>query len=329
MLIPNSSPSIRFTGRWAFDPNGTAITTAPGSTIELAFKGTYALLSFDMEFMQYPFPHLWISIDDGCKMEVPVDAYLRLEAKTDDNHYVKIIFKSSVEMQHRWYQPLVAKVAFKGFEADSGGFLPQDSRKTIEFIGDSITEGVWVDYERQPLPGNDTYNRPFQDDATATYAYQTAKLLNIKPYIMGYGAVGITKGGCGSVPKVSEAYPYYFNGVSAEPVNADITIINHGANDRANLDAYISQYYTFLKLVRKRNPDTKLVVLSPFCGFACNELNEMVNRYNNEEHDSVTYINTNGWIPVEPLHPTREGHLIVARHLSNELKKLFEKELSS
>jgi putative glutamine amidotransferase len=35
--------------------------------------------------------------------------------------------------------------------------------------------------------------RPFHDDVTATYAYLAAEALGLEPYIMGYGAVGVTR----------------------------------------------------------------------------------------------------------------------------------------
>ncbi len=324
MILTNKSNSLRFTGRWELCEDGKSITTAPGAMVECAFVGKEAILNFDIEFSKHPFPHIYISLDNGAKIESPVDALLRIEPETYGEHYIKIIYKSSVEEQHRWYHPLEAKVALKGIEVNAEGVLPVDNRKVIEFIGDSITEGVLIDDWRQPISGLDTYNRPYQDDSTATYAYLTAEKLNLKPIVMGYGAVGITKGGCGSVPRVFDAYPYNFSNSPAVPANADITVINHGANDRFKaLSEYISEYYDFLKLVRKRNPDTIIVVLGAFCGFAADELREMVEKFNCQERDNVVYICTNGWVPLEPLHPRRDGHKVIANYLAAELKKIL------
>lgn len=46
----------------------------------------------------------------------------------------------------------------------------------IEFVGDSITEGVLIDAECTIFT-NDQLNRPFEDDVTATYAWLTAEAL--------------------------------------------------------------------------------------------------------------------------------------------------------
>ncbi len=322
MLIDNRSNSLRFLGRWTHCEDGRSITTAPGAYFEFCFKGNSAVMNFDINYSHHPYPHLYIIVDNGAKLEVPIDAMLRIETETNDEHYVQVIFKSSVEQQHRWYYPLEAKVELMNIEVDEEGTLAKDDRKIIEFIGDSITEGVLIDNCHRPIAGNDTYTGSYQDDSTATYAYLTAKAMNYRPLIMGYGAVGLTKGGSGSVPKVREAYPFNFDNSPCELSKAGITVINHGANDRGNRDTYIDEYYAFLELVRKRNPNTKIVVLGPFCGFAAKELKEMVERFNELEKDNVIYINTEGWIPLEPLHPDREGHKVISRHLISALKEI-------
>jgi len=322
MQIEVRDAAIRFTGRWEIGEKA-ATTTAPGGMIEIAFKGTAAVLYFDMEMNMPPYPHVWISVDDGAKIEAALSHVLRVEAPDDGNHVIRVIYKGAVEIQHRWYQPLIGKLRFTGVEADAPGVLPEDPRKIIEFIGDSITEGVLIDamYEFEQFNQN---NRPNQDDSTATYAYLTAMELGMKPVIMGYGAVGVTRGGCGSVPKASEAYPYNFNGSPAKAQNPELIVINHGANDRRMpVELYISEYKTLLEVVREVNPDAKIVVLSAFCGVYPAELRALVEAFNRERGDAVYFIDSTGWIPEEPLHPLRDGHQIVAQHLTHALREIL------
>ncbi len=322
MFIKTTDDSVRFTGRWNVTED-FAITTAPGGMIELAYSGTAAVLHFNTEMNMRPYPHLWISVDDGAKIEVPVDHVIRVEAPNDGDHIIRVIYKGAVEVQHRWYHPLIGKLAFTGADADAAAVLPADDRKIIEFIGDSITEGVLIDEFRR-YEQYEQFNRPNQDDVTATYAYLTAINLNMKPVIMGYGATGVTTSGCGSVPPANESYPYVYDGVRAKAQGSEIIVINHGANDRRNgAEMYIREYEKFLHLVREINPNSKIVVLSAFCGVFPKELGEMVERFNKENNDDVKFINSTGWIPAEPLHPLRDGHKIVAEHLTEELKKLF------
>lgn len=323
MFLDIKSKAIRFTGRW--DTNGDcAITTAPGGMIEVAYKGKAAVLKFNTEMNMQPYPHLWIQVDGGAKVETAVDRVIRIEAPEDGNHVIKVIYKSAVEIQHRWYGPLIGKLCFTGAEVyGEEGELPEDNRKIIEFIGDSITEGVLID-EFYHFEQYDQFNRPVQDDSTATYAYLTAMALGMKPVIMGYGAVGVTHGGCGSVPKAADAYPYNFAGSKAKAQGSDIIVINHGANDAwGTEEAYISEYKNLLDVVRKVNPESKIVVLSAFYGVYPEALKALVEKYNSENGDSIKFIDTKGWIPKEPLHPLRDGHRIVAENLTRELKRIF------
>lgn len=324
MKISADNTNIRYTGRWGIE-SGEAITTAPGGMIELDFAGESCVLLFDTTMNMQPFPHLWIRVDNGAKIEVPVDRVIRIEPCCPEkkNHHVEVIYKGAVEIQHRWYHPLVGKLRFTGAEADEFLKPQEDKREIIEFIGDSITEGVLIDAFRT-YNDFDQLNRPYQDDSTATYAYLTAMKLGMKPVIAAYGAVGITKGGCGSVPKAEEMYPYNFEGSPASASGAKLIFINHGANDGgASAEEYTKGYKSFLDLVAARNSGAKIVVLSAFCGAHAKELKKMVDEYNEEKNADIHFIDSTGWIPKEPLHPLRDGHAIVSEHLYKELVELI------
>lgn len=319
MMFGTNSKAVRFTGRWNVTDK-QAVTTAPGGVIEIAYYGCGAVLHFDVSTNTNPLPHLWIIVDDGAKTEVPLAQYLRVEANNVGNHIIKIIFKSAVEMQHRWHQPLIGKVSFCGFEADKEGILPEDNRKTIEFIGDSITEGVLVDVEYDPQK-LDQPNRVYQDDVTATYAYLTAEAYNLKPVIMGYGAVGITCSGQGAVPKVAEAYPYYYHNTPMKSLNADYIVINHGTNDGlATAEEFVDGYIQLLKLIRSRNPQSKIAVIIPFYGRFRDEFIEFIPNFNKENEDNLFLVDTYGWLPKEPVHPSRDGHKYASLKLIEALR---------
>ena len=321
MFFDINSKSLRLTGRW-HKTEKSATTTATGGKIEIAFDGCFAVLHFDTKTNEHPFPHLWIRVDGGAKIEVPLDKELRIETEENGKHYVEIIFKSAVENQHRWYEPLKAKVSFCGFEADGEGSIPADERKVIEFIGDSITEGVLID-ARENVDNLDMDLRVYEDDSMATYAYLTAEKLNMKPVIMGYGSVGMTRSGNGAVPKPLLSYPFCYNNAPYKDAGADIIVINHGANDRAATEeTYIKTYEEFLGLVRGRNSSARIVVLSPFCGVYSDSLNEMVKGFKEKNNDKIIFISTVGWIDKKPLHPLREGHRTVAEKLSGILKNI-------
>jgi len=317
-MIGCTHPSVRPIGRW-FRIEEKIVATAAGSRFHLAFRGKMVVLHFLTTFMSSPHPHLWIRVDGGAATEVPVDEKLRICVETDGNHIVEVIHKSAIEMAHRWYQPLDGRVEFLGYEADAPGELPPLSKKTIEFVGDSITEGVLIDH-----PTGDDLNwwqRPFQDDVTATYAWNTAQLLGLEPVIMGYGAVGVTRGGCGAVPEAQEAYPYCFNGAPISYSNCDYIVINHGTNDRsASFEVFRDGYFQLLDVVCAHNPNSRIFVLSPFCGAWATELDTIVREYSEARGRLIEYICSAGWIDPERIHPGRDGHICVAENLARELR---------
>ena len=339
MFIHWYDECVRLTGRWSrltedvvephahFNPTARyTATTAAGSYFELAFTGKWVWLNFDLGYGAQPQPHLWISVDGGPRVEVPVDRYLRVEAKDEGNHVVKVIYKGGMEQLHRWYLPLYGCVSFIGAQAEGPGVLPEDNRRIIEFIGDSITEGVLidVDYDDHPADLIDQHNRPYQDDNCATYAALTAEALNLRPMFQAYGAVGLTRTGCGGVPRAGLIYPWCFERVPYEGEKPDIVMINHGANDRNNgAEEYIQRYAEFIDMVRENTPDAIIVCLGAFVGAYDKELGDFVKSYNETHDKPIHFISTRGWVPAEPLHPLRDGHRTIANNLIPILKEII------
>lgn len=312
--------SIRFVGRWDRTEQKTT-TTAPGSYFELAFQGIEVELHFNTEWMTVPHPHLWVSLDNGPRFEIPIDSHLRIQARTYGNHIVEVIFKSAVEMAHRWYQPLDGRVEFLGYDAELPGELPTDNRKSIEFIGDSITEGVMIDDATGE--GIEWLRRPYQDNSTATYAWLTAEYLGLKPIIMGYGGVGVTKEGCGCVPRAQDAYPFCYHNAPISYANPNYIVINHGTNDRGKDSAvFRTGYWNLLDVVAKYNPHSRIILVPPFCGAWHDEIYTIAEEYSEETGRKIDFISSAGWITSDRIHPDRVGHRILAKNLAREIGKL-------
>ncbi len=328
MIIYPDSDKIRYTGRWNIGekfvtgrwPKNAAKSTANGNYFEFGFCGDYAIIGFDISYCRTPFPHMYINVDDGANIEVPLDRFIRISAK-DGKHKVRVIMKGSVESHHRWFEPIESCVSLLDIEADAFWDLPEDNRPVIEFIGDSVTEGIEVDGHLKYYKSND--DMVYWDDATATYAWLTAEKLNLRPVIMAYGSLGTTQTGAGNIPPVGISYKYYSDGSPMDSINADFIVINHGANDRfADTEVFTQKYLEFLDIVRERNPKSKIIALTPFFGCLTKEIKTAVDKHNAEKGDDVIYIDSTGWIPPEPVHPSREGHKTVAEKFSEILKKL-------
>lgn len=321
MIINCDSNKIRYTGRWNVSENA-ATSTANGSCFEFMYVGECAVLTFDTNNLKTPFPHIYIGVDDGAKIEVTLDKFIRISAD-EGTHKVCVIMKSSVENQRRWTEPVEAKVSLLEIEARSFVDLPKDERPVIEFIGDSITEGISIDVGYSNYGNAD--DMVYWDDATAGYAWLTARKLNFRPVIMGYGCLGTTRDGAGGVPPVATSYGFYGDGKPMESQNADFIVINHGTNDRrADVKLFKEKYFEFLRVVRKRNPNSKIISLTPFSGCLAAEIKETVEKFNFEKNDDVFYIDSTGWTTSEPLHPLRDGHKAVAEKLSKIIKERLQ-----
>lgn len=328
MKISYTHESIRLTGRWDTSDARYAQTTTTGAYIEFAFEGRMAMALFDIEANADPLLHLWIEVDGGARVEAPIDRYLRVVAPNDGKHICRIIYKGGTEADRRWYLPLTGKVSFVGINAEKPIAIGADTRKTIEFVGDSITEGVLIDTDYyadgEPASYIDMLTRIYQDDVCATYAWLTAEKLNLRPIVMGYGAVGVTRAGQGKVPAAPIAYPYNFEGSPISRPEPDVILINHGANDRSKpVSLYLEKYGELLDVIRAHNPHARLVSLSAFCGAHHEELGVFIAEYNQKNGTNVAFIDSTGWVPVEPLHPMRDGHAIIAEHLAPLLKELI------
>ena len=328
IALPYTHESIRLTGRW--DTTGeAAITTTTGAYIEFAFEGRMTLIHFDVFNNADPRLHLWIQLDGGDMIEAPIDAHLRVMAKNDGYHVCRVIYKGGTEADRRWYVPLTGKVSFMGVQVEKPAALPADTRPVIEFVGDSITEGVLIDMDFEEGGMKKEYidqnNRCHQDDVCATYAWLTAEALDLRPIFMGYGAVGATRAGQGKVPAAVEAYPYNFDGSPIADVPVDYVMINHGTNDgKAEPELLTQKYAELLDVIRAHRKNATLIVLTPFSGVHHELLEQMVADYNQKNGTHVHFIDSTGWISPSPVHPLRDGHRGVADHLIPLMQEIIK-----
>ena len=330
MFFNYDDQRIRYTGRWGEEKDqcgnkeGCITTTAVGAYFEFAFEGEYTVLRFDVISQSVGVPHLWICVDGGAKMESVVMPYIRVQTAQGGIHTVCVIVKCANELLQRWYTPIVSCVRLRGVEADSIIPLPADERKTIEFVGDSITEGVSLD-EKYRTDGIEALDRLYRNDICASYSWLTAEKLNFRPIIMGYGAVGVTHGGNGGVPKAQAAYPYNFGNSPINYPEPDYVIINHGANDAdATKDIYCRGYRKLIDTIRCVHPNSKIIAMAALCGAHTEALEKLIIAYNSESKADIIFIDTNGWIPKEPLHPQRGGHRVVAEKLAEALTNILQ-----
>ena len=321
MFFDYNHPSIEYTGRFA-DFDGKKQTVLCGSVIKIAFKGDYILLNFDTSENESPMPHVYLSLDGGAKVEAALDKFLRVEA-TYGEHQLSVIFKSKKSIQERFKTPTVGKMAFIGYYAENSAALLPDERRTVEIIGDSITEGQLVDSDLIVTPEDDQNMYPYQNDATASYAWLTAKALGLRLIQVGHGGAAVTRTAV-KLPRAIDFYDFCFEHAPVAYKSPDYVIINYGANDvKSEAKDFVDAYRELLTKIRKKHQSATIIVLAPFVGAFSEELSMLVSSFNENNADTVSFIDTSGWIAKEPLHPLRETHKIIAERLVAELKNII------
>lgn len=123
-------------------------------------------------------------------------------------------------------------------------------------------------------------------------------------------------------PSAPEAYPYCFAGVPVSYENVDYVLINHGTNDRHEeyRQRFLDGYERLLQEVYKRHPHACVIVMVPFCGAFRESLQALVETWR-QHGRRMLFVDTEGWLPAEPLHPDRCGHRIAAEKLAAQLSE--------
>lgn len=224
--------------------------------------------------------------------------------------------------------------------------VPEKQRK-IEFIGDSITCGFGVDMEDP-----ETVFRTDTEDVTRAYAYKTARALQADYSMVSYSGYGIYSGYSDTDSRSLEArVPLYYEkcGFSyAKPFGEleltdviwdfkkfvpQLVVVNLGTNDdsycrglKEREDAYSKEYAEFLKVIRKNNPQAKMLCTLGLMGERlCPAMERAVELYRKETGDeNADYLflreqrEEDG--RVSAYHPTEKSHEKAASALVEKIR---------
>lgn len=224
-----------------------------------------------------------------------------------------------------------------------------DKDVLIEFVGDSITCGYGSD---DPVKENHFSTKT--EDVTKAYAYKTAKNLDADYSLVSFSGYGIISGYSDGNKKVSnQTVPQYYtklgfswspNG-SFVPANIDwdftkrqpdVIVINLGTNDdsytkteKDRQEEYAAEYVNFLKTIREKNPDAKILCTLGVMGDRLFEyVQKAADDYSAETGDKNIYtMKFDVQSPADGYsadwHPSVTTHDKAAAKLSEEIKKLL------
>jgi len=310
---------IHYYGRWNRLAD-RAITVNSGSHVVAQFSGTGVSARFDVTLNQTPNPTLAWQIDRGAWVEGELAATLPLAVGlTAGAHEVTLMVRGLNENQSRWAPPLISSITFLGFTVTGGALQASASpvRPKIEFLGDSITEGVnvWTTH-------NGSSAHTWQTDGRVAYPTQTAQMLGAEWRQVGFGRQGLLVGGNGGVPVANDAFNWIYQGVARDSWQADLVVINQGTNDSgSSAAAFGPAYATFLGTVRAGYPAAKIAALRPFNGTHAAEIQAEVTARRAAGDARVFYVDTTGWLTApddftDGLHPNPQGSMKAAQALS-------------
>src|SRR4051794_31294924 len=316
VVVPARHPDIQYLGRWGrLDEAMTTVNS--GSRVILRFTGRHITATFDQSTVTHP-PQIYARIDRGAATLYTVDRnQLDLTPRGLAGrgvHTLQIAVKDVDERANRWNPPLQSGLLLTGFRLDRGARTvppPAPSSRRIEFLGDSITQGVRALGPEIGVTGS---------DATKDYAWLTGRALRANFRQVGFGAQGILRPGGGQVPRAAEALRFNFAGSPIDPSYVpQAVVVNQGTNDALNaVDpvAFQAAYLDYLRRIRATWPTAWIFAMRPLGGYLAREIAAAVTA---AADSRIVYVDTTGWLTAtdyqDGLHPTYAGHLQVARRL--------------
>lgn len=184
------------------------------------------------------------------------------------------------------------------------------SRPLVNFIGDSITAGCWVNGRRPAVD-----YRP-----ESNYAGLVSDWLGLDSIRIAYSAAGVIRSGTGGVPTAQGFLPQIDAATPWQVNHPRLTVINLGVNDRRfPARDFVPAYDQFVQQVRTTFPTSKVVLLVPFSQTFERTIAATAQKYR------LPLVKTAGWCRdyTDDLHPNQQGALTSARHLAAVLRKLL------
>jgi lysophospholipase L1-like esterase len=318
------SELIHYYGRWN-RLTDRAITVNTGSHVVAQFSGTGLSAKFDTSLNKTPNPTLAWRIDQGAWQEGEIAATLSLATGLSaGTHEVMLMVRGLNENQSRWSPPLVSSITFLGFDVTGGALQasPRPVRPKIEFLGDSITEGINV------FNGRNGQNTPcWNADGRRAFASQTAQSLGVEWRQVGFGRLGLLIGGNGGVPVANDAFNWITKDVPRDDWQPDLVVVNQGTNDgSASSTSFRPAYATYLKTIRTGYPQAKIAALRPFNGAHAADIKAEVDARRAAGDSQVSYVDTTGWLAngdyTDGVHPNEQGSQKAAAALVTAIKSI-------
>lgn len=318
---------LQYRGRWSVR-DGRALAVNTGSQLQACFSGDRLVLRFDATYPHEP-PQLWVRLDLQPWQKVEVAPRIELAPTPPHSaHELRVVFKGAREWDNRWKAPLQTAILLTGIGLAEGGKLlepPPLPALRIEFLGDSITEGVLLHRLDRPFPEA----WPERADGRLGCAFQTGERLRADTRVVGFGRQGVTVEGNGGVPPAPDAFPWICDGVPKDGWKPDLVVINQGTNDGSvPADRFRPAYSRYLGLIRTDYPEAHLFALRPFNDAHAEDIRALVEQRVATGDARLHFVDTSGWLDstidtTDGVHPNAMGHRKAAERLEAEIRAVL------
>lgn len=306
-IIRMNASAIQYLGRWDVRSDGTC-TGYFQSTLRFRFTGKSLTVVLGNQ------RQIAVKIDGGqIKAYSPNSSgavVLADKSLNDGVHSVDIYIKNKDSC------PI-----FQSILLDAGAKLqlPTDL-PTIEFIGDSITEGY--------------IGSGYDNGVSSSYAFLTGEKLGYAHNTVAYGGITLVAG-YGS-PDTTGMISRYFMTSERSTGGPDTTawdtsrytpdylVINLGTNDatfKVAASKFYLSYIDFLERLRENYKDSVIFVMSPLGGQYKDIVRSVVESIHNVGDLKTVLVDSSSWITadqtVDGTHPSPNAHQIVANKLAD------------
>ena len=302
-LIDPSNPNIQYRGRWDYSNPSAPWCHAKSSTIIANFQGTSIAVSFSGGTSDY----IRVIIDDDAqgsgKIPTPAGLTTIVSGLSDTIHKIEIVKETDQ-----------GRMTFNGFELDAGRSLdtppPRPPRK-IEFYGDSNQAGYSLESERNDgdvaLRGN-----------YYTYPAIVARMFNAEyvNFSKSGSTIGSTDTANNRIDWSSSSPLWNFNNFQA-----DLVVVNVGANDKGPEKRKKDKYHAFLDDLRAEHPSAHIMLYNAY-GWSFNEPANFIQEVIEARNDSDMSWAVFPWVFAQ-WHGCEDDHggmaMVLADHITSVL----------
>lgn len=275
-----TAENVKFLGRTYFD-NDKLYCALSGTGIEFTFTGTKCSITVAGDSNSGSAG----MADNHARVGIYVNGERIIDDMVDNKEEIYEVFQSDTSQEVtvslvKLSESPMSTIAVTDINVTGTQIKPTANKeKLIEFIGDSITCGYGADD-----PNKNHHFSTKTEDVTKAFAYKTAQALNADYSMVSFSGYGVISGYSDGEKKVTEqALPQYYTKLgyswaandSFKPSDIewdfdkrqpDIIVINLGTNDdsytkdiKERQEEYSAAYTEFLKTVRSKNPNAKIV----------------------------------------------------------------------